>query len=607
MLLPIVLLFLISISIGGIVFSFYNKKGSEAVLMSFGFGVCVFPIFGILFSFFNALNFNLLFVLALVVSGFVIKRNLKCVRVSIDYTLGFVLLCSFLMFGVFLYGGFNQVWLEDGDPNGHAVAASYIARYNTFLKPVDLFVARYMEPYPVGFQMWTGLLAQWDYDVVFSLMFFNYFIISISYIFIYYLVLVLFKRKDYAAVSSLMLIVLPTYSTRFIFSQSLAVTQVVLALYFIAKLLEDKRFVVPAGVVIGSLLLTHQTSAIVLAVFMVIWALVAFLYERRVPVDMIIAGFIGVIIALPWWLFVFVKYGVDKVIIQLNLTRLSETAFGLTDPTLKFYTIHDFIDVPLNNTIDNMTGIGIGIFLLLVAAVCLTIIKKDKTSVIFVAMTLFGVLAVFSNWLPVSFVPTRMWVYMSIPLVVVVSRPFIILLRGNDTSKVIALFFIFLIIFTSLYPKVFVTIQTWGNSRFNSFEEYNLLFYLKSLPIDTKVIDACMYERVWGLNLWDDPLDRESFIYRNAETDTSIYGWDSEGWIGVKYSENATIFNDDIEDMHLFLVSKNYEYIIVGSKCIKHNMLTNHGFSVKIYEMDNSGLFKRVFSFSGENVFKVLK
>jgi len=605
MILSITVLFIISFTLGTLVLSLYEKKGSEAWLMSLIIGICVFPIIGIILSTFNLLSLDFLIVYLLLLFFIQFNRNYYNIKFGVDYRVGAVLFFSAVMFGIFMYGGLNQGWLEDGDPNGHAVAASYIAHYKTFLKPSDLFIARYMEPYPVGFQIWTGLLSQDGFDVSFTLMWFNYFVISLGYIAIYYLTLTVFKCKDRALAASLVLMALPTFSTRFIFSQSFALTQIIVVLYLIAKTIENKKFVVPAGIVIGSLLLTHPTSAVVLAAFMCIWVVGEFIYERKIRFSIIYSGILGIAIAIPWWLFEFLKYGWDKIAIQLNLIRLGEGVFGFTDPTLRFYTIVDFINVPLNNTIDNMTGIGVGMFVLLVFAFYGVIMGRDKNRVIFTLMTIFGIVAIFSNWLPISFIPTRMWVYMSIPLAIILAQPLVSSIKSNDIGKAFAFMVIATIIFTSVYPKVFIMVQPWGNSRFNSNEEYTMLMYLKTLPVQTKVMDACMYERVWGLNLWDDPLDRESIIYRNRETDTSIYGWDSEGWIGVNYTENATIFNDDAVKMNKFLNSKNYSYIIVGSKCIKYQMLFYNEFIMKIQEMIGSGLFDVAFNVNGEYVFKV--
>ena len=604
MILSIIILFLISIGIGGLVLPTYKEKGAEAFIMSFAFGVCTFPILGIILSFFNLLSIYFLLIPFSLLYLYHFYMNFDH-KLRLSKRLLVVFLCSGFMFGVFIYGGFNQVWLEDGDPNGHAVAASYIAHYKTFLKPSDLFIARYMEPYPVGFQMWTGLLSQDDFDVAFTLMWFNYFIISAGYVFIYFLTLRVLKNKDHAVAASLILIALPTFSTRFIFSQSFALTQIIVAMYFIAKVVEDKRFVPIAGVVIGSLLLTHPTSAAVLAIFMGIWIIGELIYEKNLNFSIIYSGIIGVVVALPWWLFEYSKYGWGKIAIQLNLIRLGEGIIGFSDPTLKFYTLYDFIHVPLNNTIDNMTGIGVGMFVLLVFAFYGVMRGRDKQRVIFTAMLVFGIAAVFSNWLPMSFIPTRMWVYMSIPLAIVLSHPLVASLRSNDIGKAFAFMAIGAILLTSVYPKVFITVQPWGNSRFNSVEEYNMLMYLKTLPVQTKVMDACMYERVWGLNLWDDPLDRESILYRNKETDTSVYGWDSEGWIGVDYPENATIFNDNATKMNKFLKAKDYNYIIIGSKCIKNQMIFYYEFDSKIEEIEESGLFERTFNDNGEYVFKI--
>jgi len=603
MIIAIGLLFVICSAIGGFLLKLYKGYSSEAILMSLGFGLCTFPIFGIILSFFNLLDARVVAVIGLIL--LIMHTTYKKFRLRLDLQISVVLVCSLLMFGVYMYGGLNQMWLEDGDPNGYAVAASYIVHYKTFLKPNDLFVARYMEPYPVGFSIWNGILSQFDYNVPFHMMWFNYFVISASYVFLYFLTYSIFKCKWRAMAAALLLMALPTFSTRFIFAQSFALAQIILALYFISKSFEDKRFVFPSGLVIGSLLLTHPMSSVIMAVFMFIWLVIEYIYEKRISSEILKSGILGMVVAAPWWVYEFFKYGTDKILFQLNLLRLGETAFGLTDPTLKLYSIGDFISVPLGNTIDNMTGIGAGMFVLLVLAIYGVCVGKDKNRVLFTAMTLFCIIGIFSNWLPISFIPTRMWVFMSIPLAIILAQPFVVSFFSNDLSRAIILIIVGVILITSLYPKVYVNTQRWGNSRFNSMEEYDMLMFLKTLPLNSKIMDACMYERVWGLGHWDDPLDRAALIFRNGAVNTSAYGWDSEGWLNVKYPENSFVFGDDINETYNFLKYKNYEYLIIGNKCLKHGMIFYDEYKEKVNMFVESDDFEKVLDNGVEYVFKL--
>ena len=607
MLMSILALFAASFALGFPILMLYKDRDLEAALMSFGFGFCAYPILGILLGFGSLINLSVV----IVISGIILLfyglkyRDKVIISGKIDLYIVGVVIISSIVFGVFLKGGMDQVWLEDGDPNGHAVAAAYISHYSTFLKPNDMYIARYMEPYPVGFQMWTGLLIQDGYDVAFTLMWFTYFAICVGFIFFYYFAKDFMGSRAFAFTATFLLACLPTFSSRFIFSQAFAITQVIVALYFLSKMTKNKRLWIAASVVLGSLMLTHPTTSVVMAVFMGMWIIVESAKDRKISWGLIKAGVGGILVALPWWGFELMKYGWYKMKYQMNLIKLSEGILGFSDPTMKFYTLRNFIEVPLENTIDNMTGIGVGIFVLMVFGIYAALANREKWRLVALVWLVFGVVAVFSNYLPVSFIPTRMWVYMSIPLALIAAVPLRNMFKGGDTSKVIALMLIALVLFTSAYPKAFVNLELWGNARFNSFPEYNLLMYLVTLDDGTKVIDPCMYERVWGLNLWDDPLDKESLIYRNAEVNTSEFGWDAEGWLQLQYPENSTIFNNPLNETYEFLKSKDYEYIIVGSKCFKHQMLFWNEFDEKVDEMDKSPLFNKTMSFQGENVFKI--
>jgi hypothetical protein len=254
-----------------------------------------------------------------------------------------------------------------------------------------------------------------------------------------------------------------------------------------------------------------------------------------------------------------------------------------------------------------MTGIGVGVFILLVISIVGFIrSKKTVNRIAIYSMLVFGIYAVFSNWFPISFIPTRMWVYMSLPLASIVSVSLVFLFKGNDMRKAFGFMIFAVILLTSLYPKVYVNLHPWGNARFNSEPEYRMLVYLNSLPIGTKVYDACMYERIWGLNLWDDPLDKEAILYKNKKTNVSVYGWDSEGWVGVDLPEDASVFSENVNDVGRFLGSKNYEYIIVGSKCVSNEILFWKEFDLEIATLENSSLFEKTFDYKGEYIFKLV-
>ena len=236
MFLSLITFCVISFALGLIVYDKLRPYGDiEAFVMSFLFGVCVYPILGIILSFFNEVVIYFILAIGLFVIG--IRINIKKLILPSLKPSKYELLAvvfALLMFGVFYYGGVSYPWLEDGDPNGHAVAASYIAHYHTFSKPADMFIARYMEPYPVGFQLWMGTLAQDGFNIVSTLKFYNYVFIALGILAFFCFVRVLTGDDRLALFSTFILTSIPTFSTRFIFSQAFATTQVIVILYFIA-------------------------------------------------------------------------------------------------------------------------------------------------------------------------------------------------------------------------------------------------------------------------------------------------------------------------------------------------------------------------------------
>ena len=606
MFLSLITFCVISFALGLIVYDKLRPYGDiEAFVMSFLFGVCVYPILGIILSFFNEVVIYFILAIGLFVIG--IRINIKKLILPSLKPSKYELLAvvfALLMFGVFYYGGVSYPWLEDGDPNGHAVAASYIAHYHTFSKPADMFIARYMEPYPVGFQLWMGTLAQDGFNIVSTLKFYNYVFIALGILAFFCFVRVLTGDDRLALFSTFILTSIPTFSTRFIFSQAFATTQVIVILYFIALAIKkSNELYLYGGVVLGSLFLTHPTTSAVMGGFIVIWVLFDYAYNNKFNVGFIVLIICGSLIGGSWWLYEFQKYGVANLREQLNLNVLSK-GVGFSDPTMRYYSVGDFINSSTNNSIDNMTGVGIAVFAMMFLGCIYFMIERKEYHILLLLWLCFCILGVYSNYLPISLIPSRFWVYMSIPLSVVAGYGLMKFFPMSTSKMQIDLGFVgFLavsgILLTSAYPKAIVNSEQWGSSRLFTQGDYDTFNYaISNIPIGSKTMDACMYERVWSMNLWDDPLDKESILFKNNNVNTSKYGWDSEGWLKLKLSyinnsymaSGSDIFDSSLTYVHDFLRSKDYKYLFVNSRCIKNGIL-NNTYEKRINELDSSSLF----------------
>ena len=605
MLISLVCFCLISSAIGVVINGFLKERGQlERILMSLAFGVCSFPIVGVIFSSFNGLSLLLLSVLSFCVLAMYFKpSDLKIPSVSRSESL--VILMAISLFAVFYMGGFSVPWLEDGDPNGHAAAASYIAHYHTYSKPADMFVARYMEPYPVGFQMWMGVLAQDGYDIVSTLRIYNYIFISLGLIVFFYFMRAISNDDNLSVCSTFILLALPTFSTRFIFSQALAITQVIMIMYLIALAMKGNRSRFKyGGIVLGSLFITQTTSSAIMGGFLIIWLLFDSVINRKLNMGILVSVIaIGTVIGGTWWTYEFNKYGFDKVKTQMGLDIMSKGIIGFSDPVKEFYTIGDFINSNEANKIDNMRGVGAAAFILMLYGVLKSFAVRKEYQILMVLWLIFGILGVYSNYLPVSLIPSRFWAYMSIPFAAVAGYGLVGLVRKD--LGIIGFVAIVGLLATSAYPKYVVNGQAWESARLFTKGDHAVQAYMAAnSTVGAKAFDACMYERVWSMNLWDDPLDKEAIIFKNVLVNVSAYGWDSEGWLKLNHNGGSRVFDSPIAEVYDFLKAKGYKYLLVNTKCIG-NGINNVAYEDRIGEFDKSSEFGVFFKYDMERVYEI--
>jgi hypothetical protein len=582
---------------------------TEALIMSFMFGVCVFPLIGIILSVFNLVYIYVVFILAIFI--FICDRKDKSFSfASLKFSKfeKIAIICSLCLFIVFSVGGFSSPLLEDGDPNGHAVAASYIAHYHTYVKPADMFVARYMEPYPIGYQLWMGLLSQDTMDIVSTLKTYNYIFISIGILAFFFFVKALTDSEWIAAIGSFILAILPSFSTRFVFAQAFATTQVIVILYLVARSLQRKdNLYIYAGILLGSLFLTHPTTSAIMGGFLVLWVLFDSIINKEINVKFIVFVIVvGCLIGGVWWLHEFDKYGVMNLREQLNLNVLGKNIVGFSDPTMRYYSVIDFVVSPIQNSIDNMTGVGLFAFGLGLLGLVICFKEREQYQILLVIWLAFCIYGIYSNYFPVSLVPSRFWSYMSIPFAAIAAIGMSKIIYHKNELGVIGFVAIVGLFLTSAYPKIVVNTAEWESARFFTKGDIDMVSsVMTNITKGSKAMDACMYERVWSMNLWDDPLDKNAILFKNKEANVSKFGWDSEGWLKLKSENDSGIFANNLTYVHDYLKSKGYEYLLINSRCIK-NGVTNFSYENKINEYDSSPLFKVIFNEDLERVYKVI-
>lgn len=572
------------------------------------FGVCLLSVVSVWVGFVSGISLITVFLIStalmLIFSDF---HKFKVMKILYSNNIIYVWGFAIIIFSVFYYGASMQFWLEDGDPNGFAEAISYIAHYHTFLKPNTMFIARYMEPYPVGFQCLLGLLASDTFDISGTMKLINSVLIAFAIPALYLLMRGLGFKSTPSLCGAFILMAIPSFSTRFIFAQSLSMIQMLMGFYFLSRSKDNKVAGIYSGICFGALCITHQTTGVVAVGLGILWVFSDLIANKKFTY-----GYVGLVvtcllISAPWWGFEYSKYGTEKILYQLNLGKLGETVFGLSDPSLKMYTISDLFVSPIRNSIDNATGFGAVIFILggLSLVAMIATYKRQFTYTLLLSWIILLMLALFSNHLPISFIPSRMWVYVSIPLSMIAGWGLSAIYKDKkyEVSTAVALVFVIGIVVFSFIPKYNINTVEWGSSRFTTDDEYNMADFVFNLPIGTNVIDACFYERVWGLNKWDDPRADGIILLKNSKVNTSIYGWDSEGWMSPFNAEDSFILSGDPVKLHEILVSAGgYKYMIMGSRCMQIGGFDSNNLKGRVNQLVASGGFSIAYSSGDEYV-----
>jgi len=578
------------------------------------YGICIFPVLGILLGFFGAITPMGALACSVVLFVFFSKfSEYRIMKFGLDKNMLICLGLAAIMFVCFYTAYSEQFFLEDGDPNGHAEAVSYIAHYHTFMKPAGLFVTRYIEPYPVGFQVWIGTLSQLGESVSEVMKFFNLLFVVLTIPVMYLFVSEISGNQKLGLFSAFSAFVLPCFLTRFIFAEPLAMLQMLMAFYFISRCINKNESPIYAGILVGVVMLTHQTTAVVMGGLLLVWFiydLVRFTFVEKsgylsLNGKLIYVVIVALLISVPWWAFEYNKYGWDKIKTQLNLGRLGETAFGLSDPSMRYYGLGDLVMSTSDNDIANMTGLGVAAFMLLLLGIVNSPLGFKSCNLLFIlwfAVTLAGV---FSNWLPISFIPSRMWAFMSIPASFLIGWGLLTLYEITGNERAFFILGVGGLLLTSAVPKFELNMQPWGSARLNTPDEYNMARAVYDSNDIKKLFDGCMYERVWGLGKWDDPLDLYALSLKNYNVNVSIYGWDSEGWLKLGNVSDSKFLTSDPYVVHTMLVGQKYDHMMMGVKCMKMAGWGSDQLKARVDSLTASGMFSVAYRSGDEYVIKI--
>lgn len=571
------------------------------VIMKIGIGLTAFPLLIIILNPFKLINsFAILLIAAIVPVYFIIKsifskdspkREKIRLKFKKEYIYIIIVIILFLIhLFVFTKGAFIYPYLENGDPLSHSLAAKYISDERTFSVPIEHQpLAHYLEPYPPFYSAFMSVFINLSgQDVVWVLKFMNALLISMSVLFIYYLIKRVTKSSAKGMIAAFLLLGINSFMGHFIYASSYATTLIFPGIYFTLELLEnlkrentkklfslrhiDWKLTLFLAIIYSGLFLVQPIISAVFGMFLaIIFLLVLFFKsltgENRIFIlkHLFLAVLIGLILTALFWGPAIQKYGFQSVSKTMGFQMFTDAQYKSADsPQGPIYSFNDFLTAPVANKIDQPHGIGTVPFLVFLATLAILLLKlksilcsKNTAFKLFVLSTLFWMLFLIisleSNALPIKFFPYRMWAYFTIGLIFVTILGGSIILNSIKLKYIriiLIVLFIIGVIFTSSIPKYKIQTSMWppGPEWTSGEELQGYLFMYQNIPWNTPVYAFCSNDmKVTSVNmrvvLIDDDL-------RNLKNNYAL-----------ALSQNYSIRNT--------LREKGISHLIVDTECAK--------------------------------------
>lgn len=382
----------------------------ERNIMRLGFGLSAFILLGIIL---NALRIPIDYRIFIIASAavplycLVFKKGYRnfpklSLKLTVS-TLGILAALLIFFFSLFMYesGAFSYPYLEDDDPWGHASAAKYVSVEKTVYDSPYLNF-QYMDPYPPGYDMALGILAQASSSVYWVVKFFNALLISLSILFFYFFAKEFTASKGKALFATFVLASVPAYLSHFIWAPALAMAVFFQAMYALEMIKHDKRWVIVAAVCFASILLAHPTHAVKLsamvAIYLGIKLLSGFVSDRkawlRQNFHYLQAVALGAALSLFWWGLKLKSFadmargglrgGPEAAAEAIRssgniITKFITIATRALNPesgtATRIYSFRDFVVAHSTNMINNPIGFGIVASLLAFAGLAAVIFR----------------------------------------------------------------------------------------------------------------------------------------------------------------------------------------------------------------------------------------
>jgi len=575
----------------------------ERNIMRVGFGLGIFPIVSIILGVLRVpMDWKIFLFLSFIVPTislfvYLIKGKspeLKLRLTKSNINIFIVLVLAGLSFFMYAGGAFKYPWLEDDDPWAHAHGIKFIKIEKTIFEPIKgEGHLHYIDPYPPAYDILMAILHQTSPSMNWTLKFFNSLIICLGIIFFYFFVKKFIGDKNKALFSTFILAAIPCYLSHFIWAHSLVVTLFYPIFYCFEMLKEDKRYMYIAALIIGSILVVQPTQSIKFAVLLLIYWLVKAVFEKKLLLNIIIAGLIGFLLSLSWWGVMLAKYdGLSGLADAMHYQKQGIHVKGTAD---RLYTFQDFFIARKQNMINNPVGVGVVISLLLIMGLIYlgfqynSLLKKENSwKLIVLAWLIFTFIGIHGARLPISLFAFRFWMLFAIPTSIIAAEGMWFLFGIGKSSGIPKIFILIVVIigifFTSVVQKYTVNTAIWSpGGGFESYEQVMDYSWIRTLPPNTKIFGFCHIDSV----------------FRIIGFDQTDYGWRSD-----VLEMRQTAINKSVDSIYSWLKKEKYEYTIFDTDCAREYGI--NATNAKLQELISSGKFQPVKQGVGLVVLKVL-
>lgn len=462
---------------------------------------------------------------------------------------------------VFYTGAFSYPWLEDDDPWDHASAVRYISEFRTFTQPQPAHI-HYLAPYPPFYDTIMAMLFQAGGTISGIMKSYNVLLISLCIPMSFLLFRELFGERP-ALFATFIITCIPSFMSHFIWAQSLAMLFLIAALYLSIRWLKRptpnaSRLTPLTLIMVAFALFVTQPSVaaiggIMLCITILSWRLAESPSLSSIRLDdfsPIMSGF-GIALLL-FWIPMAGTYGIDGISRHTSASmsfvtdKTEDTGGGIV------YGLTDLMDAPTTSRMDQPTGWGIGIFILVVFGSLLAMQDSKKPELATILLLFcFCLIGLEANLLPIKLMPHRFWVFLAIPAAALAGHALeYVYIRINDraSASIILVMILLIITFTSADAKWTLEGKSnWppGVSFVSPIQLSGYINLSASLPASTKVFSYCSPE--------------------NLANGFNMYGYQ---WSDEVYNYKYVSIVDTNTANYQFLTKYNYTYLIIDHSCL---------------------------------------